>query len=373
MTSRERWLSALRCEPIDRIPFWPKLDSAYVPYQTEPFRSMSIDELHRWIGSDQHIGVHSCMKTIRKKTAIKNYRTNGTMATTYETPIGTLTAVDKFDEVSHSWHPLEFPIKNREDIKIMELIFSDANDEFDPAQLEQSLSIKSKVGEEAISATGIGISPLMDWLQHLAGIENGHYMLNDYRDEVESLFDEMHKMLCRRAEIIADKSPADIIYSVENTSTTLISPDMYRKYCHKHLMDYAKIITSHDKFHILHQCGHLKKLLPDIAELPSRGIEAFTSPPVGNTTMKDGRDAFLDKCLIGGTNAYIWTRSEDEIINQIKHDLDELPHHKGIVLTSGGVMPPLCKPETIKNVADFIRNYKPDWDSDMVNEKANGF
>ena len=42
---------------------------------------------------------------------------------------------------------------------------------------------------------------------------------------------------------------------------------------------------------------------------------------------------------------------------QIKHDLDELPHHRGVVATSAGVMPPLCKPETIKEVAELVRDY----------------
>ena len=358
MTPRERWLSALRCEPLDRLPFWPKLDAAYVPYQEEPYRSMSVDDLHEFVGSDRHAGVGACAKTIRKETSIESSRTNGTMTIGYETPIGKLNAVNKFDPISHSWHPSEFPIKTKEDIEIMRYFVMDAAEEPDEKQVEQANATSEKIGEDAITATGIGISPLMDWLQHLAGIENGHFMLNDCRDEVESLFDAMHEKLCRRAEIVSEKSPASIVYSVENTSTTLISPDMFRKYCYNHLMDYGNIITSNGKFHILHQCGHLKKLLADIEELPSNGIEAFTSPPVGNTTLKDGRDVFATKCLIGGTNAYLWTRSGDEIIGQIKHDLDELPHHRGIVLTSGGVMPPLCKPETIKMVGEFIRNYK---------------
>lgn len=357
MTPRERWTSALKCEPIYRLPFWPKLDGAYVPYQEEPYCNMSIDELHRWIGSDQHIGIAACVRTVRKNTSVKMSQSNGTMTIIYETPIGTLTAINRYDEASCSWHPIEFPVKCREDIQIMSLIFSDAIDEFDPAQFEQASSVANNVGEDGIIATGMGVSPLMDWLQHLAGIENGHYMLNDYRDEVEALFDEMHRALCRRSEIIAEKCPADIIYSVENTSTTLISPDMFRQYCYGHLLDYGNIISSSGKFHVLHQCGHLKKLLPDINRLPARGIEAFTSPTVGNTTMKDGRDMLSDKCLIGGTNAYLWTRSVEEIIAQIRHDLDELPHQRGIVLTSGGVMPPLCKPETIKEVAEFIRGY----------------
>lgn len=55
MTPRERWMAAIRCHPVDRLPFWPKLDAAYAPRQRTPFRRMSIDQLHRFIGSDRNV------------------------------------------------------------------------------------------------------------------------------------------------------------------------------------------------------------------------------------------------------------------------------------------------------------------------------
>jgi len=51
------------------------------------------------------------------------------------------------------------------------------------------------------------------------------------------------------------------------------------------------------------------------------------------------------------------TRSADEIISQLEIDLDALPHHRGIVVTSAGVMPPMCKPETIKEVCEWVKQY----------------
>jgi hypothetical protein len=104
-------------------------------------------------------------------------------------------------------------------------------------------------------------------------------------------------------------------------------------------------------------CGHLYDVLPDVDKLPAAAIEAFTSPPVGNTTLKDGRAACSDKCLIGGTNAVLWTKTAGEIFNEINHDLNDLAHQRGIVVTSAGVMPPLCKPETIKEVGDLVKAY----------------
>lgn len=357
MTSRERWLAALKCEPVDRLPFWPKINASYAPYQIEPFGSMNISDLHRWIGSDQHVGVPACVKTIRKKTSTESVRKNGTRITKYITSAGTLTATHKYDKGSRSWHPVEFPVKQKEDIQVMSLFYSDATCEFDKAQFDKAMATIEKIGENAIFTTSLGVSPLMDFLQHLAGVENAHFMLYDYRENVESLLQKMHAFLCRRAEIVAEKCPAPVVYSVENTSTTLISPALFRRYCYKHLLDYGNIISSSDKLHLLHMCGHLKDLLVDIAKLPAVGIEAFTSPPVGNTTLKDGRTGCPDKCLVGGTNATLWTKSVREILDAIKHDLDELPHHRGVVVTSAGVMTPLCKPEIIKKAAEFVKTY----------------
>ena len=318
---------------------------------------MTAGDLHKWVGSDQHTGVASCVKVVRKKTSARSTRTNGTRITEYMTPIGTLTAASRFDAGSRSWHPIEFPVKRREDIQVMSLFFSDATCEFDSDQFDQASAAMERIGENAVATTGIGISPLMDWLQHLAGIENAHFMLWDCREDVESLFQEMHKVLCRRAEIVAEKCPAPVVYSVENTSTTLISPDLFRRYCYNHLMDYGNILSSAGKLHVLHMCGHLKDVLDDVARLPAAGIEAFTSPPVGNTPLKSGREGCPDKCLIGGTNAVLWTKTTEEIYDQIRHDLDELPHQRGVVVTSAGVMPPLCKPETIREVGELVKNY----------------
>ena len=88
-----------------------------------------------------------------------------------------------------------------------------------------------------------------------------------------------------------------------------------------------------------------------------RAFEAFTTPPVGNTTLVDGRTGCPDKCLIGGTNAALWLRPAAEIIAEIEADLDALPHHRGIVMSSAGVMPQFAEPDTIKAVADWVHDY----------------
>lgn len=357
MTPKERWLAAIRMKPVDRLPFWPKLNGAYSKAQDLPFRDMDLDAIHDWIGSDKHKGIAGCTREVRRRTTVETTRDNGTMRTAYRTSYGNLRLVSKFNAPSDSWHPVEFPVRTREDIKLMTEIFEDVIMELDKDELQKAKLQSEKTGQDALTTNDIGESPLMHWVEWLAGVENAHFLLMDHKQDVETLFEAMHDVLVQKTELLCEHSPADVFYLIENTSTTLISPDQYQQYCAHHVGEYARLTTAADHNLVLHMCGHLKALLPDLAQIPAQAFEAFTSPTLGNTSLLDGRTACPNKCLIGGTNAILWTKTADDIISKIEKDLDELPHHKGLVVTSAGVMPPLCKPATIKQVCEWVKQY----------------
>ncbi len=358
MTCKERWLAALKRKPADRLPFWPKLSNAYSRAQLLPHRAMTVPALHAWIGSDPHVWIAAGIREKRTNTSLEIIRdTPQSTRTLFHTPAGTLTAASVFDEASQAWHPTEFPVKTAEDISRMILFYRDISVELDPEIMTAARRQYEEVGPGAVTASTIGESPFMHWLEFLAGIENGHFLLADCTDEVEELFDAMHRVLLRKATLLAAEHPADVFYMMENTSTTLLSPNQYRRYCFPFLCTYAEILSDAGRPMILHMCGHLKDLLPDLARVPAIAFEAFTSPPVGNTTLADGRKLCPHHALIGGTNAVLWTRPAAEIEATLQRDLDALPHHRGIVLSSAGVMPPLCPPETIKRIAEWVHRY----------------
>ena len=355
MTPKERWLAALRMEPVDRLPFWPKLTAAYPPAQAEPFRSMAIPDIHRWIGSDRHEGVGLGLRTIYTRCRMETKTDAGRSETVYHTPSGTMRHVMTFDDASQAWHPVVFPITSREQIEMMTEFYADARAEINPAGLEQARLRAKETGQDALVAGNIGTSGLMVWVEHLAGIENAHLLMADHPAEVEALFAAMDALLYRKAELAAAHTPCDALYLTENTSTTLTSPAQFRRYELPVMRRCGEITRAAGRPLILHMCGHLKALLPDLGALPVAAFEAFTAPTLGNTTLLDGRTACPDKCLIGGTNAMLWLKPADRIIEQIDRDIRALPHLRGIVVTSAGVMPPLCKPETIKRVCEWVR------------------
>ena len=357
MTPKERWLAALHMRAVDRLPFWPKLDGAYPQAQEAPFRDMDLDSIHHWIGSDRFNWIASCAEDMRQTTTVETSQSRSTRRTVYQTRCGKTELECRFDAPSHSWHPVKFPVQTVEDIKLMTGVFEDVTVSLNSEQLRTAKGQSEQMGQSALTRDAIGESPLMYWLEWLAGIENGHFLLMDYQEEVEALFDAMHRVLVHKTELLCEHSPADVFYLTENTSTTLISPKQYRRYCARHIGEYARITEAADRDLVLHMCGHLKALLPDLAQIPAQALEAFTSPTLGNTTLLDGRSACANKCLIGGTNAMRWTEPAPQIIAQIEDDLNVLPHHRGIVVTSAGVMPPLCKPETIKQVCEWVKKY----------------
>jgi uroporphyrinogen-III decarboxylase len=357
MTPRERWWAAIRFQPVDRLPFWPKLDAAYPRAQEAPFNKMSIRELHQWIGSDEHLGVTSCVREVRARSSVDVVTEGNRQITVYHTPFGDTTMVKQFDPASQAWHPMEFPVRDLATLKAMTAFFEDTRAELDEDRLAKATVQIAKAGDQAMTFASIGESPLMYFVEWLAGIENSHLLLADYPGEVGRLFHAVHRLLLQKAEILARHSPTDVLYMIENTSTTLISPRQYRQYCYPHISDYGKVTRDHGRVLILHMCGKLKLLLPDLAKLPVEGFEAFTAPPLGSTTLLDGRTSCPDKCLVGGTHAMLWTRTAEEIVEEIAQELDPLPHHRGLVVTSAGVMPPLCPPETIKAVCDWVKGH----------------
>lgn len=357
MTPRERWLAALRMQQVDHLPFWPKIGDSYPRAQRAPFNTQSIDELHDWIGSDRHEYILNELTEIRTTTDFEVVTEDNLQQRYYRTPHGTLTEQWQWDDGSQSWCPIEFPVKCAADVAILTEWFNDIRVEVDADKHAQALTRAAEIGEQAVTYDAIGESPLMLFVEWLAGIDQAHYLLCDAQDEVEALFDAIHRVLLRKAELLAEYSPADLLYLIENTSTTLISPQQYRTYCLPHLTAYADILHTRDRLLGLHMCGHLKALLPDIATIDAEVFEAFTSPTLGDTTLLDGRTHCPDTCLVGGTNAMLWTRPAAEIIETLEYDLDQLPHHRGLVITSGGVMTPLCAPETIKTVCDWVQAY----------------
>lgn len=355
LTRKERWLMTLDGKETDRLVFWPKIyNDSYMAAQAEPFKSMSIRQIHDYAGSDIQEFLPACLRFRYKDCGYDEETKNGIMTKLYRTPVGECKSIMRYDVTTDSYHPEQPAIVTGEDIKIMTRYFSDITVEVDKDGLEQSHYAYKLLGERGLAADSISESPLMDFIEWYAGIENGHYLISDYTDELDELFAEMHRVNLESTRLLCEHSPADVLYFIENTSTTIISPSQFEEYCHRHLSEYAAVCKERDRRLIFHMCGHLKQVLPMLADIPFTGIEALSSPPIGNTTFADARAALPKLALIGGTNCLTWIQSPADIIKEIDGCLADLQDYRGIVIGTGGIIPPACAPETLRTVCKYL-------------------
>ncbi len=356
MTNRERIFATFRGEEVDRFPVWLKMTKrTWKSSQPEPYCDMDNEELLRAAGCDLLLGCWAGADCENPHVERHTEQENGLRTTIIETPDGELVAQDSYDVYTESWHPVGFPADSVENLRRLRWLFRDTEYSV-PAERAGEWAARQQELEakDAVSMTGIGPSPLMNLVEHLCGPETTIYLLHDEPELFREVIDLMHADRMRNLRALLPHVEADTFWLTENTSTTLISPDMFEEFCMPHLHDYGNLILEHDIVPVHHMCGTLNALLEKVDELPALVNEAFTTPPVGDTTLTDGRRRMRSKALIGGTNATLWLAPVEKIVQSVAEDLSNCPDRRKIFLTSAGVLPPPVSFEKARRtVAEF--------------------
>jgi hypothetical protein len=357
MTSRGRLLAAYRGEAVDRLPYWAKVcNSTWRLSQPQRVRSWSDRDLLDYIHADGIFHVDRCVRRIAPHVTEESRQDGAVRTRTMHTPDGDLAEQQTVDPLTQSWHPSQFPVKTPQDIRRYLWLHRDVKLEIDERALAQATARVARIGDRGIAKTAWGTSPLMHLVEHVIGLVHTVHFLADHGDEMDELIETMHRANVQMAAFVAEHTPADVVVSVENTSTTLISPEQFDRYCRRHLCDYGKAIEDAGKMHELHMCGHLSALLERIETIPAASVEALSCPPLANTRLVDGRTRAPGKTLVGGTCVNVWLMPPAEIERFIEGELDACPNHRRIVLTTAGVAPPACAAETFRAVGEWIRS-----------------
>lgn len=337
MTGKERLSAAVRFGEVDRIPWAPKVFIGHYRSGVSPeHRKMSIAEFADTLNCDA-IGWYDAV--VRKTTNVTHETIRDGHATIgiTRTPVGEIRSASAWSEETQTHHPIEFPLKSPRDYEVAKYIAEHTT--YEPATGRHEEMLKS-VGDRGLAFNFCPATPLMDLIQGKIGMPQAYYHLADYPEEFDELYEVEVENRCRYYEAVA-KSDAEYATVHENTSSTLLSPDLYKKYCLPVKKRYCEIIHRAGKVFVLHMCGRLKGLMPQIYQVGADCWESFSPPPIGDTHFKDGRDVVGDDVsLIGGMNALMLTMWDDqEVLNYVDETIDRLPHTRGIIFTSGGAMP----------------------------------
>lgn len=334
MNSRERMLSALNQDDVDRFPVWLKAS----------------ERVNVACGCDLLEGNGVDGRQSKSCAEIEETRTDTSATRVWHTPDGDLTCIDGI--MPDGAHPVKFAIENRDDLAAARWIYKDTEYESPDSEAIDESRVKQDeiIRKDRISFNGTGPSPYMHLIQHMAGPENTVYLQTDEPELFTELLDLMHQDRIRQLKAFLPGMIVDTYWLTENTTSTLLSPSIFKECCMPYLREYGRLILDHDIISVHHMCGTLNALLEDIDTLPAAVNEAYTTHPVGDVTVSDGRSRMPSKALMGGTNAALWLEDAETIIETVAEDLAGCPNTRGIFLTSAGVLPPAVTVEKAKKV-----------------------
>jgi uroporphyrinogen-III decarboxylase len=171
--------------------------------------------------------------------------------------------------------------------------------------------------------------------------------------EVFELIHEKNKECYR----ILFEYPAELIIAYEDTSTTVISPDFYQKYCMKYIDEYARLAAEYDVKYITHMCGKLKQLTDELARGEMDGIDSLCPPTSGDLWAHEARKEIGEnKIIIGGIEPASLSRmSAGEVREYVTEVLKKMQPGKNFILSTGDATPHDTPEENMREVAEVVR------------------
>lgn len=331
MTKRERLVAALHSKEVDRLPWSPLIDDYFI--NSLPLQNLdyNILEATRAIGCDfmeRHVASpNSAMSNVTIRQENKN---NNTIFY-YDTPIGSIS------QESRKAGKTSFVIKNFitsiEDAKVYKYI---AENTYYTPNIRKFVARNQLIGDDGMATVSGKFSPIQELLQYIAGVENTVYLMLDHPNEMDDLFNTMHERNKRYYRILCEY-PCCVVFDYEDTSTTVMSKDMFVKYSQPYINEYTDILHGSGKLLITHMCGKLTGFVDEIAKGKQDGIDSLCPPETGDLYPWDARRIWgKSKVIIGGIDPPEFSRiTEEQTLRIVIEIMKKLDNKLGFILSSG--------------------------------------
>ncbi len=355
MSSRERLLAALSGQETDRLPWSPFL-AYWWDVQPEAFREKGDCAFLKDIGADPLLrGAAQLYRIGMPGTEVTESTSGRTRRTTLHTPVGALTSLNTYVPVGNTWFLTEHPVKTVEDLKILQwinerMVISDASEDYIEARL--------RLGEDGLIVPILGTymkSSFQSLVEHWVGTEELTYMLADDPEPVEECLSVMRERAAETVRISV-QSEAEAFIFWEDSSTTNITPDWFSRHTAPELTQWASLIHSQGKRLIHHACGHLRGLLPLMAETGIDWIESISPPPTGNVELWEARTMLPERVgLIGGIEPTVFLQSTEVELDAYVGQLLDRMGCKNWILANSDSCPPGVTMDKFRQVTRLVR------------------
>lgn len=364
MTVKQSILSVSRGEPVEKVPYVPRIDVWYNYCQAndklpERYKGWKQTDIMRdqGAGSGQY-RFWSVVKEVYRDMEVVVTHDEPYITTEYRTPLGTISKKDEFSRYEGAWvaYEVEKIFKSEKDYPIINYVMehTDAVDNF-----EEYRKVRDEVGEDGMTMTGVRLwSAPQRVMREILGYERFFYELADRPAEVEGLLEVM-KDLERRQYKVAVNCDLEIYNICANWSDDIHTP-VFRKYFMPWFKEVTDLLHAHGKLAMVHADGEMKRLNPLLKETDVDIAEAVTPAPQSLLTMKQFREALGDKMTIWGglpSVLFLPMYSDEDFDNYVKNVLKEMAPGDRFIMGMGDNLPFDGDINRVGRVAELVDKY----------------
>jgi len=325
MTGRERLERTFDGLPVDRVPIVTLVDDITRKNMPPEWRDIPVLEFYKKLGYDHlQFGGYALPKELE---LIPPYHIRCGFTTEREWRGDIMIERRTMDGQTLEMHmkqshPIKHPVEDEDELELLCRMWESVEViEKTGAELEESIAsyerVDREIGDIGILVPTVDQSGVQHMLEYESGVVNFYYLMDDNQELLERTIEAIQRQRQAIYELLAKHIYfAKTVIPVENTSTAMISPALYRKYTLPHMKKYAETMHKYGKKAVIHMCGAIGDILPELKEVGLDGIHALTPPPVGTCPYELALDELGEDLIIitgfGSTVMRDNTKTEEE-------------------------------------------------------------
>jgi hypothetical protein len=258
------------------------------------------------------------------EVSLKEMWENGEKLTvrTFQTPKGSVFEIYRADPAYGSMWIKKHLIERKEDYSVLQFIVENS---LVSDNRESILETQDDLGQDGVVLGMVDRTPFQKVMWEMTGPERIFLDLYDDPEPVEALLQAV-EMKMDETYALAAEGPAEVIWSPDNITGDLNSPDFFKKYHLPHYSRRAKLLHQNNKSYIVHMDGIIKSLIKLVNQTDVDVVESFSLPLAGgNLPIKDALEAWPDKSIAANVPASLCFQDEGTIrafVDELLSDLD---------------------------------------------------
>ena len=300
-TPRENLLRALG----HQVPAWVPICGHCDPYN-QPNREGMAPELAQALGTvrwgdestvtfSRYLGIEIMdwfsrpIRTVHHAVTTEQRQEGRDSVTVWHTPRGDLREVQRRGREDGPSYRIEHLLKTADDIPALASLIEDQTFEIDPERARVLTRRRELIGEDGILTLPMPGTPLGMLVRVYAGVATTAYLCADAPAGLRDLFAVMECSYLEQLRLAAT-CEADALVTVDDTSTTTISPAMFEAYCMGYTDAAADAAHEQGRMYFHHSCGLIRDLLGLYRQTRMDAVHALQVPPMGDVTIAEAKE-----------------------------------------------------------------------------------